>query len=323
MNKNERLASILRAERENKSWSQEQFAEKLGLPLSRVESWENALSEPSFSELLKISELFGVSAEELVKRVSETEETNTTESAADRAAREAEEAAAKAARLKKLHGETEEAKALLSRVEEVLRGGDGGSPLKARIAKQIEEVAAALREGLDQGLRRAEAEEESGTAVEKMELDYAAGKVSVRLHGARDEAVYNSAAGSEKVERIMNDTAEQLGRFAEEVKKKSGEGYQRIKERLQGEDVEAFKENAKEFGLGALRAGGKTLRSVWNTLKEGSRELSRDLKEGASEVRDEIKKDESKAAEVKAEVGGQKAQIKVEWSGKNDPPSEK
>ena len=53
--------------RGGKGWNQEEFAEKVFVSRQTVSSWENDKSYPDIKSLLLMSELFGITLDELVK----------------------------------------------------------------------------------------------------------------------------------------------------------------------------------------------------------------------------------------------------------------
>lgn len=53
--------------RSDKGWNQEEFAEKVYVSRQTVSSWENDRSYPDIKSLLLMSELFGITLDELVK----------------------------------------------------------------------------------------------------------------------------------------------------------------------------------------------------------------------------------------------------------------
>lgn len=53
--------------RKQKGWSQEELAEKLGISRQSVSKWESAASIPDLSKILKMSEIFNVSTDYLLK----------------------------------------------------------------------------------------------------------------------------------------------------------------------------------------------------------------------------------------------------------------
>lgn len=57
----------LKAERNKKSWSQEELAEKLFVSRQSVSKWENGQNYPSIEIIIKISDLFGVTIDELLR----------------------------------------------------------------------------------------------------------------------------------------------------------------------------------------------------------------------------------------------------------------
>jgi transcriptional regulator with XRE-family HTH domain len=60
------LASNLRLLRKRFQWSQEEFANRVGLNRGNIASYENGSTEPKVYSLLKMSELFQVSIKDLV-----------------------------------------------------------------------------------------------------------------------------------------------------------------------------------------------------------------------------------------------------------------
>lgn len=65
------LGEVLREERTRCKMTQEFVAESLGVSRQAVSKWENGTTDPSTSNLLAISKLYGVNAEDLLKRVSQ------------------------------------------------------------------------------------------------------------------------------------------------------------------------------------------------------------------------------------------------------------
>lgn len=59
--------------RKKKGWSQEQLAEKLDISRQSVSKWESGASVPELSKVLKMSEIFGVSTDYLLKEEIEDE----------------------------------------------------------------------------------------------------------------------------------------------------------------------------------------------------------------------------------------------------------
>ena len=55
--------------RKKNGWSQEELAEMLGVSRQSVSKWEGAQSVPDMNRILKLSEVFGVSTDELLKDV--------------------------------------------------------------------------------------------------------------------------------------------------------------------------------------------------------------------------------------------------------------
>lgn len=76
------LADKIIEERKKNGWSQEELAEKLEVSRQSVSKWEGAQSTPDLQKILKMSELFGVSTDYLLK--DELESTVYTESSEEK-----------------------------------------------------------------------------------------------------------------------------------------------------------------------------------------------------------------------------------------------
>ena len=63
------LGEVLRDQRIQCKMTQEFVAESIGVSRQAVSKWENGTADPSTSNLLALAELFGVSAEELLRSV--------------------------------------------------------------------------------------------------------------------------------------------------------------------------------------------------------------------------------------------------------------
>lgn len=63
------LGEALKAHRTKCKMTQEFVAEHLGVSRQAVSKWENGTSDPSTSNLLALTKLYGISAEELLKEV--------------------------------------------------------------------------------------------------------------------------------------------------------------------------------------------------------------------------------------------------------------
>ncbi|MGM9661894.1 MAG: helix-turn-helix domain-containing protein [Oscillospiraceae bacterium] len=63
------LAAVLRDQRQRCGMTQEFVAESLGVSRQAVSKWENGSSDPSTANLLALAKLYGVSAEELLRRM--------------------------------------------------------------------------------------------------------------------------------------------------------------------------------------------------------------------------------------------------------------
>ncbi len=64
----------LRNERKNKGWSQEELAEKLFVSRQSVSKWENGQNYPSIEIIIKVSDLFGLTIDELLRSDEELKE---------------------------------------------------------------------------------------------------------------------------------------------------------------------------------------------------------------------------------------------------------
>jgi len=61
------FAEKLKAERKKRGWSQEDLAAKLFVTRQSVSKWENGQSYPSIEVIIKISDLFGLTIDELLR----------------------------------------------------------------------------------------------------------------------------------------------------------------------------------------------------------------------------------------------------------------
>jgi transcriptional regulator with XRE-family HTH domain len=57
----------LKNERKNKGWSQEELAEKLFVSRQSISKWENGQNYPSIEIIIKLSDLFGLTIDELLR----------------------------------------------------------------------------------------------------------------------------------------------------------------------------------------------------------------------------------------------------------------
>ncbi|MFD2046542.1 helix-turn-helix domain-containing protein [Ornithinibacillus salinisoli] len=64
----------LKNERKNKGWSQEELADKLFVSRQSVSKWENGQNYPSIEIIIKVSDLFGVTIDELLRSDEELTE---------------------------------------------------------------------------------------------------------------------------------------------------------------------------------------------------------------------------------------------------------
>ncbi len=73
------LADKIITLRKKNGWSQEELAEKVGVSRQAISKWEGAQSVPDLDKILRLSEIFGVTTDFLLKDEIETEEyTNST-----------------------------------------------------------------------------------------------------------------------------------------------------------------------------------------------------------------------------------------------------
>ncbi len=63
------LGEVLRAQRTDCRMTQEFVAESIGVSRQAVSKWESGVSDPSTSNLIALAKLYGVSVEELLKKV--------------------------------------------------------------------------------------------------------------------------------------------------------------------------------------------------------------------------------------------------------------
>ncbi|KAB2332619.1 helix-turn-helix domain-containing protein [Bacillus mesophilum] len=64
----------LKMERKNKGWSQEELAEKLFVSRQSVSKWENGQNYPSIEIIIRLSDLFEISIDELLRSDEELTE---------------------------------------------------------------------------------------------------------------------------------------------------------------------------------------------------------------------------------------------------------
>jgi len=60
--------------RKNKNWSQEELAERLEVSRQTVSKWESGRAIPELNKLIRISEIYNVTVDELVKDSVEIDE---------------------------------------------------------------------------------------------------------------------------------------------------------------------------------------------------------------------------------------------------------
>ena len=59
--------------RKKNGWSQEELAEKLGVTRQSISKYEGAQSVPDLDKIIKLSEIFGVTTDYLLRYDAETE----------------------------------------------------------------------------------------------------------------------------------------------------------------------------------------------------------------------------------------------------------
>ncbi|SHK54487.1 helix-turn-helix domain-containing protein [Desulforamulus aeronauticus] len=69
-----KFAEKLKKERRDKDWSQEELAEKLFVSRQSVSKWENGQNYPSIEIVIKLSDLFGLTIDELLRSDEELKE---------------------------------------------------------------------------------------------------------------------------------------------------------------------------------------------------------------------------------------------------------
>lgn len=74
------LAEKITSLRKKNEWSQEELAERLGISRQSVSKWESGTSIPDLDKIIRMSELFDVSTDYLLKDTLEEEEPSETES---------------------------------------------------------------------------------------------------------------------------------------------------------------------------------------------------------------------------------------------------
>ena len=68
------LGEAIKAQRTKCGMTQEFVAESLGVSRQAVSKWENGTSDPATSNLLALAKLFGISAQELLREVTQSGE---------------------------------------------------------------------------------------------------------------------------------------------------------------------------------------------------------------------------------------------------------
>lgn len=64
----------LKMEREKRNWSQEQLAEKIYVSRQSVSKWETGKNYPSIEIIIKLSDVFGITIDELLRSDEELQE---------------------------------------------------------------------------------------------------------------------------------------------------------------------------------------------------------------------------------------------------------
>ena len=66
-----KLSEKIAGERKKLGWSQEELAERLGVSRQAVSKWESGQSVPDLTKILKLSEVFGVTTDYLLKETEQ------------------------------------------------------------------------------------------------------------------------------------------------------------------------------------------------------------------------------------------------------------
>ena len=72
-----KLAEKIMAMRKQRGWSQEELAQQLSVSRQSVSKWESGASVPDLDKILKMSEIFDVSTDALLKEEMDLNERNT------------------------------------------------------------------------------------------------------------------------------------------------------------------------------------------------------------------------------------------------------
>ena len=72
-----KLAVKIMAMRKQRGWSQEELAQQLSVSRQSVSKWESGASVPDLDKILKMSEIFDVSTDALLKEEMDLNERNT------------------------------------------------------------------------------------------------------------------------------------------------------------------------------------------------------------------------------------------------------
>lgn len=71
-----KLAEKIMALRKQRGWSQEELAQQLSVSRQSVSKWESGASVPDLDKILKMSEIFDVSTDALLKKEMDLNERN-------------------------------------------------------------------------------------------------------------------------------------------------------------------------------------------------------------------------------------------------------
>ncbi|AYW47565.1 XRE family transcriptional regulator [Tetragenococcus osmophilus] len=66
-----KIGERLKKQREIKTWSQQELADKLHISRQSISKWEQDIALPSFANIVAISDLFGISLDELIREDEE------------------------------------------------------------------------------------------------------------------------------------------------------------------------------------------------------------------------------------------------------------
>lgn len=75
MSKLKQIAENIKILRKSKNWSQTELAEKIGVHLTHISRIENGKYNPSVDDLVKLSEVFEISVDDILNKISNKKQT--------------------------------------------------------------------------------------------------------------------------------------------------------------------------------------------------------------------------------------------------------